>query len=99
MQCAQGRRVGWKGMLVLAAVSLSLLGFGIGCGIFDSAAPTVILVPALTIDHEPYQLAEDVWAYIFVQLEDGSTVRSKKRVKIRAGTWCDEVEPPPKDEL
>lgn len=92
--CALATRRGLESIAALVAVSLSLTACS---GIFRGAGPTVILVPALTIDHEPYQLAEDVWAYIFVQLEDGSTVRSKKRVKLRAGTWCDEVEPPPKD--
>lgn len=88
--CALATRRGLESLAALVAVSLSLTACS---GIFRSAGPTVILVPALTVNHEPYQLAEDVRAYIFVELQDGSVVRSKNRVKIRAGTWCDEVEP------
>ena len=42
------------------------------------------------------QLAEDVWARIFVPLQNGTTVMSGNRVKINAGAWLYESDP--KDE-
>jgi hypothetical protein len=56
--------------------------------------PNVVLIRAKEGTRaEPIQLAEDVWAHIFVPLKDGTIVRSCNKVKLEAGSWNFEHDP------
>jgi len=66
--------------LALLLALIAAVGLPIGCGRDN---PRVVLVPHT----EPTQLAEDVWAYVYVTEADGKKIKSANRVKLSEGLW------------
>ena len=61
---------------------------------FYAPGPTAVMIRARVGERaQPVQIAEDVWAYIYLPLQDGTTVRSNNRVKLEHGGWYFEHDP------
>ena len=64
---------------LLIAMLIGASAYVSGC-----ARTRTVLVPP----GEPVQLAEPVKAYIYVEMPDGSRVKSENRVVLPEGWWC-----------
>ena len=75
----------WK----LIAIALAVIALASGC----VSTKTILIPPG-----EPVQLAEDVDARVYVELPDGTRVKSDNRVTLHEGQWVvsdvEDQEPP-----
>lgn len=72
-------------LLAIASASVSLSA---GC-----VRPSVVLVPVGEGDGEPIQLAQDVRAHVYVELQNGDRVPSRYAVDLKEGWWVVPYDP------